>query len=445
MTAPTFSRYSGSPLQTQRALRVPRASAIIRPQLLTGTAGDVLLYALVSVGFLRASVGGDLYLSEVLVAGLATFSLLVGAATNFSIWHRRLMNALGIWAAAQLLADIINQRPLGDVLKGQARVLFAAAALFVFSSLIGGSYRRVLVAVSGLLTSSMVGYVVQPTTFERGQPWKFGVGFALTLGICLLLARLPIAKNPRLLGAVLVALACVHVILSARSLGLITGVTGLIVISAGRTRQRKRRGLSKVKIALAILLLAVALPYGSFFYAKAASSGALGAAAEAKYNSQGHGRLGILIGGRPEFVTGLVAVARHPWFGFGSYAPLDGDLSGQAVATLNGLGYTVLQPPSDGLESRIPTHSLILQAWVEGGLLALPFWLCVLAVILGSFGRALKGSPQAAVVLLGVNLLWDVFFSPYGGDRVVGVPLTLVLLLAARTREEPAAWGRASE
>jgi hypothetical protein len=66
----------------------------------------------------------------------------------------------------------------------------------------------------------------------------------------------------------------------------------------------------------------------------------------------------------------------------------------------------------------IPSHSHLLGAWVESGIVGAVFWCWVLWLTGGTLVRASGREPLfpffAFIALL---LIWNVFFSPYGADE----------------------------
>jgi O-antigen ligase len=65
------------------------------------------------------------------------------------------------------------------------------------------------------------------------------------------------------------------------------------------------------------------------------------------------------------------------------------------------------------VDDRIPTHSALLGAWVQAGLLGAVFWMWVLSVALRAGFRMFLSSaslPLAAYMI--VALMWDALFSP---------------------------------
>ena len=79
-----------------------------------------------------------------------------------------------------------------------------------------------------------------------------------------------------------------------------------------------------------------------------------------------------------------------------------------------------IRPPYDpNNEGLIPTHSHFTGAWLEAGLLGLIFWLVVAWRAGGLLlrGTDVYGAAGPVVAFLAILFLWDLLFSPFGGER----------------------------
>ena len=81
----------------------------------------------------------------------------------------------------------------------------------------------------------------------------------------------------------------------------------------------------------------------------------------------------------------------------------------------------------------IPTHSYILGAWVEAGILGVPIWIYLMWLIVRALYAILKQHlfPNVLVTLAGFSLLWDIPFSPFGTSSRFLVPAQICIMLAA--------------
>jgi hypothetical protein len=181
-------------------------------------------------------------------------------------------------------------------------------------------------------------------------------------------------------------------------------------------RGKRRLFLAGRRIAAwKLLVLAAAVAAAGYgvvqWYGHSARLGQFGERARTKYEDQVRNKFGLLAGGRPEFVGGLIAISESPVIGYGSW-PLDRTrIFARACeimeVKLNPLYYKLGYP-------LVPTHSHILGAWVEAGLVGSFFWFYVLWIV----GRAVylpirdEKRLQFWVVSSNLALIWAIFFSP---------------------------------
>jgi hypothetical protein len=65
----------------------------------------------------------------------------------------------------------------------------------------------------------------------------------------------------------------------------------------------------------------------------------------------------------------------------------------------------------------IPSHSYLLGAWVESGLLGAAFWAWVLWLTMKALWRASGAEPRFPfLVFIAFLLVWNILFSPYGAE-----------------------------
>jgi hypothetical protein len=151
-------------------------------------------------------------------------------------------------------------------------------------------------------------------------------------------------------------------------------------------------------------------------YSTAAESGLLGQEAQAKYEAQTSGDLGLLLGGRVESLVSTKAIADSPILGHGSWAK-DITYVAKLVEIVESHGAKLEGDPYSS--ALIPTHSHLFGAWVEAGVMGGLFWMAVIAIATIAIYRSLnlEDIPATFVAYILFWLVWDVVFSPFGAEQ----------------------------
>jgi hypothetical protein len=173
--------------------------------------------------------------------------------------------------------------------------------------------------------------------------------------------------------------------------------------------------------------VAVGLSFVSL-YGHLASNGALGASASKKYAAQANSSFGLLTRGRPEILVSSRAVADSPLLGHGSWAKDPKYLEMQ-------IGRGLDPSPAMLAEGLIPTHSYLMGAWVEAGVLGVPIWVWTLFLAAGVLARLYGRDGQLVplIAFAAFALIWNVFFSPYGSfERLIAPYYILILVVTSR-------------
>jgi hypothetical protein len=388
----------------------------------------ILCFILPILGSIRATLIGEFSLCEAILVLIFIYNIPKISA----LWRipvaRRLIVLGFLWFISQVFSDLYRGTPSEDYLRGWSKI---ACLLFFFSSfffLIGGNIKRCI--------AFCLGIVVQPVVYNYVYPqnlpfYKFVIGFAVAELAFFMSGglRLRFGKSVLLIPF---AAAILALIFDARSLfGMTIGAIGYALVAdfifgSGR--------ISRAKIFM-ILLTFFSLSYGVISaYSYFASTGNLSESAVAKYEDQiGDTGKFTLLSGRSELKYSLPKIMSSPIIGWGSWA--------------KDMGYVMEQTASMGGDAEraaretgglIPTHSHIFGAWVEAGIVGAFFWLFVLYILLKLlFVRTLAftGIWKAFFAFILISFIWDIVFSPFGGDRRVidGFYLWVVILFLART------------
>jgi len=395
-----------------------------------------LVPALLAIDFVGA---GRLYLSEVALLLLLPALLFRHRDSGLAPIPATFVVLCLVWLDGLVATDIFRSTPLHDLERGWSKVAFTLANFIALYLIFENKPRRFVLFGYGLAVGLFLTYLVNPGPYGASEAWKFGYGYSLTL-IAVLFACTDVATQRRVLRCgVLAAVAIANLLHDFRSLAGVCVLTTFYVAAAGLTGRDRSRSPVRVSaggvLGLVTLLAAVGLSFVSL-YGHLAGSGALGARAADKYSSQAGGAYSLLVNGRPEILVSSRAVADSPLLGHGSWAKDPKYLEMQVGAGQHPSQATLETGP-------IPTHSYLMGAWVEAGILgafvwAWALWLAI-SVLMLLYRR--DGKLVPLVAFAGFALIWNVFFSPYGSfERLIAPFYVLVLILASRslgTEKEP--------
>jgi hypothetical protein len=337
-----------------------------------------------------------------------------------------------LWLDGQVATDIFRATPLHDIARGWAKIAFTIANFAALYLIFENRARRFVLFGYGFAVGLVLHFLVNPGPFATADHWKFGYGYSFTLIFVLLAstrfaARWRFARSGLLAGAG--GLNLLHDYRSLAGVCVLAAVYSATAEFRGREHTRSPiRFSARRAVALAALFIAVGLSFVSV-YGHLASAGALGASASQKYAAQASGSFGMLTRGRPEILVSSRAVLDSPLLGHGSWAKDPKYLELQ-------IGAGVQPSPSTLSQGLIPTHSYLMGAWVEAGLLGTPIWVWTLFLVAGVLARLYRCDGQLVplTAFAAFALGWNVLFSPYGSfERIIAPYYVLILVAASRS------------
>jgi O-antigen ligase len=218
------------------------------------------------------------------------------------------------------------------------------------------------------------------------------------------------------------------------------GITFLVGVLNVISHVYRARRLRPVTLLAAGVIVAAAYFAATAAYSTLALDGTLGGIAQDSMRRREASSLGFLLSGRSESLISTRAIAESPILGHGSWAR-DPEYVTRYIEILRARG--VRQDTAALVRwGTIPTHSHLLGAWVEAGLLGALFWAYCLALTVRAAAQVTLSGMKGSVVVgfLMILLSWDILFSPYGAERrfydAAYLVIAVIMLQRLRTRAD---------
>jgi len=316
------------------------------------------------------------------------------------------------------IADTLARSAPSDLARGWATPLLAAANVLFLLSLLARGAPALAGCLAGLALAGLAG--LAPGSAEAlGENYFKAEIVPVLRPLVLLVAFAAWPRAPRLVIAGLLAVGVAFVLLHARSMGAVFLFGGLVLfVLSGPARQRPVRALL---LAAALALAAPALwkSYVGWAQGQPGSNAALQFAALGGVP----GPVALVLAARPELLVTAHAIAERPLAGHGSWAE-DG--------TGRHLRAALAEPggPEAFAGGWIRSHSVVLTAWLWGGLAGLAGMVLILAAVLSRLPAAVRaaGRMLPVLVVLGIEAAFHLAFSPIGHLRLT-LPLAIALVL----------------
>jgi hypothetical protein len=404
-----------------------------------GFAGEAVAFVATTLLGFDIDLGGRVFIGEFVLILVLPWILLVRRDQPGIKVPVAILVLGGLWLASQLIADLLADSASQDAIRAWSKIVLALVDVIALSLLLN-SARVARFAVLGLCAGLLLAGAISPPAGADFDPWKWEYGYPITVLVVLCTTIEPIAKHRVVSVALILGIGVANLLFGFRSLGLTCTLAAIVLAVRLTAMNRGVPDWTRVRRAR-VLGIAALLLGGLLFvqaYGFAAGNGLLGPENRLKYEQEAGGALGLLVGGRVEILVSAQAFADSPLFGHGAYAQ-DFAYVDLLADRLQALGYPV-SVPEDG---RIPTHSYLLGSAVEAGVLGLLFWLAIATAgfrwLWMSFSAS---SPITALsVFLLMQLLWDVFFSPFNGAARVSFALTLAVALYVVQLGSATPWG----
>ncbi len=383
------------------------------------------LFGALSTSFV--SFGGQIYLSELvalLVLGLGglTFVLRKLKSVEPIIW------AYGLILVGLFAADIVNGTAIPIALKGWATIAFTVTNTLFLFFVLSKSLNNIFLILIGTAIAKVINKntELQFIDLSKDNYFKANLSTILEPTIIVLVCYLFPQKRLIYVSAFLVA-GIAFVLLGARSQGLLFLGAGLVAASYSLLKDRAAR--------LQFLALLLVGAYGLYiaYVNYVLSLGTVGHA----YNqlaalSNPYNPFALLAYGRVDALVAWQGIMETPLLGKGSWAADKDGIFSILKADL-------LKVETVYFSSYITAHSVILTAWLWGGVLGLIGMVILIWNVVRRLQLCLLKSPayRALAAYLLIYFAWHVAFSPFGHLRLTFPQLiAFAFVLAAQIKQQ---------
>lgn len=377
---------------------------------ITVTALGLLAFICGATSDISFGVIGDIYVVELALVPLALIMFLIkggGRAFKAPIFWGFLLAGL-LTLIGYMISDLIVGTEQWQYLRGWGRVILLISDCAMLMILVALRRQNLWWFVLGMGVGGVIFLAVSGVSFHT---WKLGYGERMSFIVLAL-----VALFPRWLALVVVAgFGVLNIFLDYRNLGAASLVVAAVMWARSANPQRAIRTFGQYSrflivgfVVLVLLLLSLVFTENEYADRREASN----------------------VGRSAGIIVSLHAIAQSPIIGYGSWT-VNEEFARMLAQEIQ----------KEDKQAQVSTgnvfrsHSQLLQAWVEGGLLGAVFFLfygymLVKTLRWYSLIRPLDSfSPM--LIFLVVLGLWNLLASPFGGGQRVMIALAVASAAAA--------------
>lgn len=372
--------------------------------------------------------------------GRLIFSELIALAvfpfTNFSFLFKKFRSLKYITKCflllffAQIISDVINQSQSIDYMRGLSVIIFSFVSLIFILNQIHKNSRNIILyfififfvklifGETGLEEELDLSIIKESRNFFK---IRF-VGF-LNIGLMIISFFLFRINKKKTVPILFFSYGLLCLVLDARSNGLIFLISSSIIFIKNMNIK-----ISRARLVMTMLILAPIFYSGYVYYVnKVLNNEIVGfnSSSQISQMSNPYNPFELLYYGRIETVVAASAISKKPFFGHGSWA-LDRD--GKYVR----LAEQLANKKYSGQKRFIPSHSLLLGAWLYAGLLGFIAIFLIFRKLFIIYYQILKYKRIyhlfPILTVLTIDMVWGVIYSPYGILRIT-FPVFAALLI----------------
>ena len=332
-----------------------------------------------------------------------------------------IMRLFWVWLLTQTIIDLYRSAEFLESIKTFSSIFTLIALLYCSKLFFLHSPVNLTAFLLGYIVSCTPSYIFFPTEYARTQPWKFCFGINATLFVFWMLQKYRI-RTLGFMGSSLV-LVTIDLYTNSRSLAMLTTLSALSVLYS-------KSSFSRHPLIFVLLVISI-LTYGEKLFLQFSSSGIFGTAVQTKTFAQAQTGP-ILLVARSEFLYEATAINSNWIFGSGSNPTVGTEVLNEVWRLESELGINSKATAAFtqlGNSERLPQHSMLFTAWVEGGILSALVWLYMFKLFISWLLRQGIQSSEFEYVLsfMLVSMIWASLFSPLGTGSRLALVLTVII------------------
>lgn len=342
-----------------------------------------------------------------------------------------------VWLIASVLSDLINGNSLENLLKGSFNIIFIILLIpFVFWVLSDNPRRMIYILIGNSLSCLYNFYFqrINETNIDDEiyrEVWTVYAYQPLFIIVCGLLFY----KGYKYLSYFIIELFAIWSLFNmSRNVFLLSTLGVLILLYIGNVNNEnikyKIDRIKKRSISL-IIIGVITLFSSAKIYEYLASNNILGERAYSKYMDQKSDEMG-LASGRKDFFQGVYFSMQKPLIGHGNYAKDKLNLNEEYEY------FAKVKIKTSRRDKLLPSHSYIIGAWLYNGIIGLVYWIFILFLLLKFIRNYLLYDSQMMFIMLFlvINLIWNIFFSPFENRLMFTVTLISCILISNKNYSE---------
>lgn len=385
----------------------------------------IALYTLLST--VNVSLVGQMRLSEVLVILATPFMFDKDDFYRYP-YLRKIVFALLLLLGFQVFTDLaIVHNSSANYLRGWASIIICILSFIVLFKVLRG-YNDILFYFFLIMVKNI--FYTDDIVDSDMTFFKFKMVPILSSAVYLLAAYFYRRNNLMAVMGVLLGYSLINISFDSRSTGVVFFLSAIVIYFFNRKIE-----ITRAKIVLFSLVALVVFQIAYVFYVDGVLNGSVGgdhARTQMQRLNNPYNPLQLLVTGRGETFAAVTAINDQPVFGHGSWAT-DKTLKYYQILLMFHDDEFDANKVVDS-DYLIPSHSILLGAWINCGIGGFVSVLLILIFMLKMGFELVRNAQHAALypvlVIMTIGLIWTFAFSPFQQLRF-SVPATGAILLSS--------------